>query len=238
MSKPIYRHLAEEKWNSYNRKIVIQRITQMHVIPDVLPKLDPSTNIEVKFRGRNITPGDFVPSILSAYQPNLQIQAYDRGSRLVTVVTIDLDCPDFENDAFYTRCHFLATNIQIEPTAPNVPIAKLDEKSQVVLPWLPPFAQKGSPYHRLVTFVLEQKEQRTFSAEHLKTRWSRDGFNLRSFVGNNGFKPVGVHIFRNKWDPWTAGVMHRASIEGADVELKRKGGEKSPVKKRDTDRYR
>ena len=41
MAKPIYRFLADRKWREYKRKIMVQRITQMNVVPDVVPTCDP-----------------------------------------------------------------------------------------------------------------------------------------------------------------------------------------------------
>lgn len=57
MGKPVYRHLARQKWEGYERKIVMQRITQMHVIPDVLPKIEPSVQVRVSFGRKRIAHG-------------------------------------------------------------------------------------------------------------------------------------------------------------------------------------
>ena len=42
MNKPIYRHLADLKWRSHSRQILMQRINQMDVVPDILPAVDPT----------------------------------------------------------------------------------------------------------------------------------------------------------------------------------------------------
>ena len=72
----------------------------------------------------------------------------------------------------------------------------------------------------------------------VKERYKRDGFKLRSFNDHFQVKPIGVHLFRSIWDAGTAGVMKRAGIPGAEIELKRKKPEKGPYKKKDGARYR
>ena len=52
MNKPIYRHLAHKKWSAMKRKILMQRITQMHVVPDVLPAIDPVLDVDLIYHRR------------------------------------------------------------------------------------------------------------------------------------------------------------------------------------------
>jgi len=72
----------------------------------------------------------------------------------------------------------------------------------------------------------------------MRAREKRDGFNLRSFNDRHLVKPVGVHLFRTIWDEGTEGVMRRAGLEGANIELRRKKPEALPYKKKDGARYR
>jgi len=151
----------------------------------------------------------------------LKVQIFDKGERLVSVVVLDSDVPNVDNDRFSTRCHYLATNIPISPTETSLPLSKAQE-SQLVLPWIPPFAQKGSPYHRYSIFVLQQQPGETLNPAKLKEKVRREGFSLRSFIDKFHVQPIGVSVFRSLWDEGTAGVMQRAGIEGADIEFKRK----------------
>jgi large subunit ribosomal protein L35 len=221
MNKPIYRYLAEQKWKKYQKLLIGQRISQLSVIPDILPHLEPTAEVKLAFKQRNVQPGEFVDSRVSEYAPRLKVQVFDKGERLVTVVVVDGDVPLPEIDSFMHRCHYLAANIPISPTQTSLPLSKAQE-SQLVLPYLPPFAQKGSPYHRYSVFVLEQSPEKTIDVEALKKEVGRDRFSLRSFIHKQALKPVGVNIFRSIWDEGTAGVMQRAGIEGADIEFKRK----------------
>ncbi len=238
MDRPIYRYLADKQWREYRRPLVVQRITQMNVIPDVLPYMDPVADVHLAFGRRKVQPGEFVDSRVSEIPPRLNVQLFDRGERLVTVAVIDSDVPNLSTDAFDYRCHYLAVNIPISPTSVSIPLSQLSKDSQTILPWLPPHAQKGSPYHRLSVFVLRQPESKTFDVPSLREKVTQENFNLRSFNDKYGLKPFGVHMFRTIWDEGTAGVMKRAGIAGADIEFQRKRIEPLPYKKKNSERYR
>jgi large subunit ribosomal protein L35 len=221
MNKPIYRYLADRKWRQYQRLLIVQRINQLSIVPDVLPFFEPTAEVRLAFHKRSVQPGEFVDSRVSEVPARLKVQVFNKGERLVSVVVIDSDVPVVEKDSFTSRCHYLATNIPISPTQTSVPLSKARE-NQLVLPWMPPFAQKGSPYHRYSVFVLEQNPGQTFDPAELKKDVKRGGFQLRSFADKYHVKPIGVGIFRSLWDEGTAGVMQRAGSEGADIEFKRK----------------
>lgn len=221
MNKPIYRYLADKQWRKYQRLLIVQRINQLSIVPDVLPHFEPSADVRLAFRTRNVQHGEFVDSRVSEVPARLKVQVFDQGERRVSIVVIDSDVPVLENDGFTSRCHYLATNVPLSPVINSIPLSKIATES-VVLPWMPPFAQKGSPYHRYSVFVLQQKEGEMLNAEELKGKVQREGFMLRSFNSKYGLEPIGMSIFRSEWDEGTASVMHRAGIEGADIEFKRK----------------
>jgi len=220
MSKPIYRYLADRKWREYQRKIIVQRIEQLAIVPDLLPHFEPTADVRLAFRNRNVQPGEFVESRVSEVPARLKVQVYDKGERLVSVVVVDSDVPVIDKDNFASRCHYLAINIPLSPTDTSLPLSKASD-AQLVHPWLPPFAQKGSPYHRYSVFVLEQKKLLDAAklGEHVI---DREGFLMRRFLSKSEMKPIGMSIFRSIWDEGTAGVMQRSGIEGADIEFKRK----------------
>lgn len=239
----------------------------MHVVPDVLPSIDPSVSTSLVFtnsesgRQQKHQHGDFVLSTVSEQPPSITIQPYDKGERLVTIAVVNPDVPNVEKDSFDSRCHFLASNILISPTETSVDLGNLDEESQVIIPWLPPYAQKGAPYQRLCLFVLEQHppsiaapppgpntkttdgspRYARLDLAHLRFRnryTHREDFSLRSFVSKHEYKPVGVDLFRAQWDEGTAEVMERAGLVGADVEFKRKKIEPLPYKRLKGERFR
>lgn len=221
MSKPIYRHLAQEKWKEYAYPLIMQRIDQFSIVPDLQPFFDPSASVQVAFQQRNIKPGDYVDSRLSQIPATLKIQVFDPGERLITVVMVDSDVPDVEKNSFMSRCHFLAVNIPLSPTKTSVPLYRVNS-AQLVAPWLPPFAQKGTPYHRYSIFVLQQNSNVILDASQLQKDIKRENFSMQSFVSCHKLRPIGLGLFRSIWDEGTTNVMQQASIEGAEIIYKRK----------------
>ncbi|KAF3009799.1 hypothetical protein E8E13_010091 [Curvularia kusanoi] len=244
MNKPIYRHLAEKKWREFKRKVLEQRVTQLSVVPDLLPSLDLTADIDLSFGRKTVAPGDFVESFISEKMPTLHVQTFTPGEKLVTVAIVDADVPVPEEDGFTTRCHFIASNIRISPSETSIPLQRIaedDKKSaddkKIALPWVAPWAHKGAPYHRLAVVVLEQNESKKFDISKLSTI-KRDGFSLRGFIGSQKLKPLTATLFRTKWDESMAEVMERAGLkEEAKIEFKRKRIEPLPYKRR-TERMR
>ena len=239
MSKPIYRFLADRKWREYRRKILVQRITQMNVIPDVLPHCDPVVETKLYFGKRQIPVGEYVEARQSTVAPKLDVQLFEAGEKLVTIAVVDSDVPNVEKDSFDYKTHFLAVNVPISATSTKVDLAQLLEDSQVVLPWLPPVAQKGSPYHRLSVFIMEQKDSQPLDFAAVKAKeTSRDDTLLRTLQARYHLKAIGAHLFRTQWDETTLEVMKELGFNGADVELRRKRVEPLPYKRRNPSSFR
>lgn len=209
----------------------------MKVVPDVVPTCDLEVDIRMFFGRKQVSPGDFVDSAVSEIPLSLSVQSFTRGERLLTIAVMDPDVPNLETDRFDSRCHFLATNIPITPTTPLINFSKLPETS-VVLPWLPPHAQKGSPYHRMSVIVLEHKDKIPLEKEALSEMFTRETFNIRNALTRYPVRPIGAALFRTKWDDNMAGVMARHGLEGANMELKRKKVEPLPYKRRNPASFR
>lgn len=252
MNKPIYRHLADQKWRSYKRKVLVQRFEQMNVVPDVLDSFDPVVSTQLMFGRRKVPHGEIVDSRVSEVAPFLNIQPYNHGERLYTVAVIDPDVPNVEKDGYDFRCHYLASNIRITPTETMVRLGDLNQETQVILPWLAPYSQKGLPYQRLAVVIMEQrprdptveatgvlsKEIDVARIKKAERFTERDGFILRSFATVMKLAPVGGDLFRTTYDEGTAGVMERAGITGGNVEFKRKKVEPLPYQRLKGSRYR
>ncbi|KAK4242294.1 phosphatidylethanolamine-binding protein [Achaetomium macrosporum] len=232
MNKPIYRYLAHRKWCSMERKIILQRIEQFHIVPDLLPKFEPTMDVKLTFRGYKVPPGAILNSRMTETPPTLRMQVFDKGDRLFSIVVMDSDVPDPESDSFGKRLHFLATNIPWGPTKTSLPLTRLSSDSAsaspelgaLAVPWLPAFSQKGAPYHRLSVFVLQHNNNEPLDTAKLKELYDgagREGFSLKSFRDKFGVTPVGFNMFRTVWDENTADVMARHGIPGADIEFKR-----------------
>ncbi|KAI9371839.1 phosphatidylethanolamine-binding protein [Aspergillus egyptiacus] len=239
MSKPIYRYLADQKWREYRRKILVQRITQMKVIPDVLPHCDPILDTKLYFGRKPVQPGEFVNAQVSSTAPKLDVQMFEGGEKLVTIAVVDPDVPNVEKDGFDYKMHYFAVNIPISAINTKVDLSQLSAESQVVLPWLPPVAQKGSPYHRLSIFILEQKDGQPLDFAAIKARETeRENTLLRTLQARYHLKPIGAHLFRSIWDETTLDVMKQIGFPDADFELRRKRVEPLPYKRRNPATFR
>lgn len=239
MNKPVYRFLADRKWREYRRKILVQRITQMKVVPDVLPHCDPVVDAKLYFGRRVVQPGAFVNSRVSMDAPKLDVQLFERGEKLVTIAVVDSDVPNVETDSFDYKMHYLAVNVPLSISNTKVDLATLSTESQIVLPWLPPVAQKGSPYHRLSIFIMEQANDRPLDFSAVKARETdRDNLLLRTLQSRYKLKAIGVHLFRTEWDLSTLDVMREIGFPDADVELRRKRVEPLPYKRRNPASFR
>lgn len=247
MNKPIYRYLADQKWRKYKRLVLEQRIEQFNLVPDLLPALDPVVDVDLAFGRQNVAIGDFVDSAVSENPPRLNVQTFERGQKLVTVVVVDADVPVPEKDSLTYRCHFIASNIPIAPGQTSIPLHRIQQQSRktensedqkVALSWFPPWAHKGAPYHRMTIFVLEQKDAQVLNISEIRKNEKRDGFILRSFVDRMKLKPIGATLFRTKWDESMEEVMKRNGLKNEiNVEFKRKKIEPLPYKRR-TERMR
>jgi large subunit ribosomal protein L35 len=237
LNKPIYRFLAERKWREYKRKVQVQRITQMKVIPDVVPNCDPILDVTMAFGRKSVSSGAFVESNISEEPIRLRIQDFQRGERLLTIAVVDPDVPNVETDSFDSRCHFLATNIAITPTSSQVNLSDFTD-SQILLPWFPPTAQKGAPYHRLSIVIFQQKDNVPIDNAVAKQRVQRDGFSARALMTRHMLTPIAATLFRTQWDDHMADVMTRHGVEGGTVELKRKRVEPLPYQRRNPASFR
>ncbi|PHH76630.1 hypothetical protein CDD82_3903 [Ophiocordyceps australis] len=235
MSKPIYRYYAQKKWRQYDARLIQQRIDQFHIVPDILPKLDVSADVQMFYERAKIQPGAFINSAISVVPPRLKVQVFDAGQRYITVAVIDPDVPDVAHDCFRKRCHYLAVNIPLSPSTPSLPLAKYKSSKQLVVPWRPPHAQKGSPYHRLCIVLFEQVGL-VSDLVSLRNRFKPPAsrFSLRRLCDCIPMKAFGFNMFRTQWDDNMADVMRRLNIPGYDVELKPThiASMKPPVKQR------
>lgn len=68
----------------------MQRLTQMHVIPDVLPTIDPVVDVQVRFKGKDVQPGAIMHTLRTEQQPTLKIIPFKPGEMLCTIGVMDL----------------------------------------------------------------------------------------------------------------------------------------------------
>lgn len=225
MTKPVYRHLARERWLSMAYKILAQRLEQFSIIPDVLPRFDPKMDVQLAWHRLRVKPGTIVDSLVSETPPNLRVQVFDSEERLVSIVVMDSDVPNAEDDSFDRRLHFLAANVPLNCLTKNISLNLLASKhsEKIAAPWLPPFSQEGAPYHRLTVWILEQEDKKELDVNALRKKYEmkRDGFRLLDFRASHKANPFGFNMFRSVWDDNTAAVMARHGIPGAEIVFRR-----------------
>lgn len=89
MDKPVYRYMADKEWRKMRRPVLMQRLTTMNVIPDVLPDINPVVEVEVRFGGKTRHPGDILPCLDTEGHPTVKIKPFKAGEMLCTIAVID-----------------------------------------------------------------------------------------------------------------------------------------------------
>ncbi|GAA6028740.1 hypothetical protein JCM8097_007371 [Rhodosporidiobolus ruineniae] len=193
LSKPVYRHLAERAWRKEgDLAILMQRVTQMNVVPDLLPSVSPQADVRIQVGGSVVEPGSFVQPAQTREGIEVSAQVFHPEERLYTVLVIDPDVPDEINQSFTTFAHLLTPNIPLSSASSAIQLSSLPS----TLSYVPPHPQKGTPYHRYTVLLLEQPSQLSLDADSLP----REGFSAREFVEKHGLEARGVSFFRQVWD--------------------------------------
>ncbi|EWC48191.1 hypothetical protein DRE_02295 [Drechslerella stenobrocha 248] len=153
----IYQHWDDKAWRSMKRKVLMQRIRQMFIVPDVLPAVNPIVEVRMKFSRTTIEPGVKVLARKSMHNPSVKVVPFDSKERLVTVVVVDPDRPNETKDGFDFYLQWMVTNCPVSIESPmaigrSTRYGGRDE----VAPYEAPYVYKGENYHRYCVFILEQ----------------------------------------------------------------------------------
>ncbi|KAM0791824.1 hypothetical protein ACM66B_004083 [Microbotryomycetes sp. NB124-2] len=195
LSQAVHRFLAEQSWRSNgDLAVLMQRVTQMHVTPDVLPKIEPTARLDITVDGQRIEPGSYTSPAATRDGIALQAQTYHADERLYTLLIVDPDVPDEETQSFTTFAHLLAPNIPLSATKTSL------DSSEPALPFVPPHPQNGTPYHRYTVLLLAQAKPLSLNDEKATNKIERRGFNVRQFVREHELEAVGITFTRQKWD--------------------------------------
>ncbi|RDB29152.1 54S ribosomal protein L35, mitochondrial [Hypsizygus marmoreus] len=230
MSQPVHRHLMEQRWRSEGGlDLLMERIHQMKVVPDVLPDLRPAIDVhltarttyrqakETSKRHIAVEPGTYLLPEQTIEPPHLYANVFHTDTRLYTMLLVDPDVPDEERQSFRTFLHWMKPNIPLSATH-QTRIADLNDHT----PYIPPHPQRGTPYHRYVLLLLPQPplaassytrnaEARAMPGVSTSVALEipavaaedRRDFDVRAFAqrwGLDGAKGGGAHIWREVWD--------------------------------------
>ncbi|KAL1940687.1 hypothetical protein VTO73DRAFT_8122 [Trametes versicolor] len=215
MSTPIHRHLVEQQWREEgDLDLLMERIYQMNVVPDMLPELKPTFDLRIKYaeappkdnylrtrvkrKLKQVEPGIFLVAEQTRRPPQLSMTLFHTDTRLYTLLMVDLDVPNPEDQSFTSYLHWLQPNVPLSAftTAPTV---RLDTHT----PYVPPHPQRGTPYHRYVLLMLPQSSPTEPINIPVFQESERLGFNFRAFAEQYGFDGArggGAHMWREEWD--------------------------------------
>lgn len=212
LSMPIYRRLDHRKWSEKPLQLLMQRVTQMSVTPDVLPIISPTVDVRLSFPGRTkgerkgqFEVGEMLTSLDSEYLPSIQIQSFEGDSRKYTIAIVDPDVPNESTDSFTTYLHYLQTDISLDPS--NCQVSP--DNGKVTHSYIPPHPNKGTKYHRYSVLVWEQpptqpQPNAPLSGSHT---FERRNFHPQHYAQQNGLHAVGVSFWRQVWDDKVKVVM-------------------------------
>lgn len=216
-TQPVYRHLAEEKWKAYDMLILMQRLETMKVIPDTMPTLNPRAQVELQFPGfinKWVVPGTILPCAVAVRPPLLKIQEFEEIAKdsLYTIVIVDPDTPDLENDSYKTSLQWAVSNIPLSNVDPVVDTDKATE----LIPYLPPTPEKNTGNHRHAVWAFRQTKG-PVDAEAAQALVQREVFDIRKFASELGLDAVGAHMWRSKFDRTADEVRAKYGLEAGRV---------------------
>ncbi|WWC64839.1 uncharacterized protein I303_107453 [Kwoniella dejecticola CBS 10117] len=234
MSKTIYRWLGEQKWRKEGGlDLLMQRLLQMKIVPDVLPALPPTFPLSLSANNSIIEPGSIqLPSTLSTppvlksqlyYHPSTPTESTPNPEALHTLLVLDPDAPSHETHSFQQRIHYLKTDIPLSVKSGEVNLTD-PSVGKEILKWESPAPEQGTPNHRYVFLLFRQQAQRSSSSSSSSLSQSinaREDFDLRVYLQDNGLLVddlIGVNMFRSKWS-----IEEEEYIN--DVHVKQRGAE-------------
>ncbi|CAO3650869.1 unnamed protein product [Mucor hiemalis] len=193
MSKPVYRYMSQKQFEKAPKSKLMERLTQMNVIPNLLaPGLNPTVEVAVTLPEGQIEPGVFINPEQSIERPQIDVTNFHTESRLYTLMMVDPDSPDVNNKTYQQRCHWLLSNVSLSATSPTV------NNGDSVLDYIPPHPEKGTKYHRYTLIAFEQPNEGQDKVE-IKVE-GRDQFDVKSLAQSYGLKVTGATFFRQEWD--------------------------------------
>ncbi|KAI0005281.1 phosphatidylethanolamine-binding protein [Russula compacta] len=227
MSQKVYRHLIEQRWRKEGAlDLLMERLYQMHVIPDILPGLQPTVDLRAVFpeappknpvlRARAkrktapVEAGVFLVNEQTRRPPKLYTTVFHPEPRLYTLLMVDPDVPDEENQTFKIFLHWLQPNITLSATSAGL------LPSAVHTPYLPPHPARGTPYHRYVLLLLPHEDP-TVRLSLPPGPLERDAFDVRSFVQEHALRTDGggAFMWRAVWDEESSTIW-RAVIKNPE----------------------
>ncbi|KAJ2712934.1 mitochondrial 54S ribosomal protein YmL35 [Coemansia spiralis] len=201
LAQPVYQHLRQQAWSGRPLEILMQRLLQMFVLPDMLdPRFvgTPEAQLNVTLAdgsGEAIEPGSIVDPAAAREEPQIALVTFHDEPRLHTLVMVDMDEPCEETQSFCEKLHWAVANL---PFARSQPVAEA-ASGTVLLPYLPPHPAHGTPAHRYVFAVFEQGDAGQARIDGSAIDVGR-ATTVRELVEAHGLRPVGLSFVRAAWN--------------------------------------
>ncbi|TCD61067.1 hypothetical protein EIP91_009071 [Steccherinum ochraceum] len=213
MSKTVYRHLLEQRWREEGElDLLMERIHQMNVVPDMMGSLHPSFDLRVNFpeplpedvrlrtrvrrKYQKVEPGVYLSPEQTRKPPMMYTTVFHTEPRFYTLLMLDLDVPNPETQSFQSYLHWLQPNISLSSSTTSVDLPTTHTK------YIPPHPQKGTPYHRYVLLFAPQTGSEAIKVPQFSDS-DRLGFDYRQFAEQYGLdasKGGAAHMWRGVWD--------------------------------------
>lgn len=205
LSQPVYREYARKKWAEHDRMVTMQRMEQLHMIPDTLPTVEPTADIRVKFPHNTdaefalwVEPGTVLPGLAVAQPPTVQVRQFDDvdADALYTVVMVNPDTPDLAANSFLTTLHWGLANVAL-PDAQGVLGTKwqLNNQDKVFYDYVPLTPEKNAgDFQRACLWVWRQPGKIDVGTVE------GENFDIRQFEATHQLTAVGGHLWRQKYD--------------------------------------
>lgn len=213
---PAFRHLRERVWRKDSGVLekVMQRCTLMHVLPDVIPAITPTVDVQLAFgegdgftdhqsNGGDVLVGAFVPASASITPPKLDVTVFHTQPKRYTLAIVDPDQPDEQNQCFTTSLLALKHDVELSATAHS----SIDLASNMVAEYIPPHPQQGSNYHRYTVLLFEQPSSPSSEQSAIDIAKNRHNFQLANYISTHNLVPAGIHFWRAKWSPDSADAI-------------------------------
>lgn len=219
LTQPVYRALAKKKWAAHDRMVTMQRIEQLHMIPDTMPTVDPVADVRVKF-GHNtrpefsdwVVPGTVLPGFATCQPPTVQVRQFEPVEGLYTVVVVNPDTPELATNSFSTQLHWGIANVALDNGTTMIDAAwQLREgASKTFKKWSPLVPEVNAGLQRACLWVFKQPGEISPSV-------SGDSFDIRAFAAQHGLEAVGGHIWRQQYDRLVPEIRQRFGLGAGRV---------------------
>lgn len=232
LSKPVYQYLKEKEWNERPLEVLMQRLLQMFVLPDLLdPRVVgiPTAQLNIvlptsedKDISAAIEPGVVIEPQTARKQPEIELVTFHKDTRLHTLVMVDLDEPFEQQQTFREQFHWVVGNVPFSMTQSKMDLTDALE----LMPYIPPHPAKGTPTHRYAIVAFAQGEADTTKLDKSSIELDSRHMVLREFAAQYDLHPVGISFFRANWDE-SVDEVYRDVLQQTPPEY----GEMPPMRK-------